>query len=143
MCCSLCDVVVVNLGVDDRRRWHCSVLERELSLIEYNVARYDDTAGSEVEAVIPTMVRGIAEEDARCGSGAELVGCRGSSVREAEAAEHPEIIITRVDGVHSYQTSYGFASGQIPRRSQGTLLPSSGQPKVSNPWNNVQHKDSI
>jgi hypothetical protein len=30
-----------------------------------------------------------------------------------------------------------------PRRSQGTLLPSSGEPKVSNPWNNVQRKDSI
>jgi hypothetical protein len=43
----------------------------------------------------------------------------------------------------SYQSSYGFASGQIPRRSQGTLLPSSGEPKVSNPWNNVQRKDSI
>jgi hypothetical protein len=48
-----------------------------------------------------------------------------------------------VDGVYSYQTSYGFASGQILRRSQGTLLPSSGEPKVSNPWNNVQCKDSI
>jgi hypothetical protein len=48
-----------------------------------------------------------------------------------------------VDGVYSYQSSYGFASGQIPRRSQGTLLSSSGEPKVSNPWNNVQCKDSI
>jgi hypothetical protein len=28
-----------------------------------------------------------------------------------------------VDSVYSYQTSYGFASGQIPHRSQGTLLP--------------------
>jgi hypothetical protein len=50
---------------------------------------------------------------------------------------------TGVDGVYSYQTSYGFASAQIPRRSQGTLLPSSGEPMVSNPWNNVQLKDSI
>jgi hypothetical protein len=48
-----------------------------------------------------------------------------------------------VDGRLSYQSSYGFASGQIPRRSQGTLLPSSGEPKVSNPWNNVQRMDSI
>jgi hypothetical protein len=48
-----------------------------------------------------------------------------------------------VHGVYSYQTSYGFASGQIPHRSQGTLLPLSGEPKVSNPWNNVQRKDSI
>jgi hypothetical protein len=48
-----------------------------------------------------------------------------------------------VDGVYSYQTSYGFASGQIPRCSQGTLLPSSGESKVSNLWNNVQRKDSI
>jgi hypothetical protein len=47
------------------------------------------------------------------------------------------------DGRLSYQGSYGFASGQIPRRSQGTLLPLSGEPKVSNPWNNVQRKDSI
>jgi hypothetical protein len=28
-----------------------------------------------------------------------------------------------------------LASGQVSRRSQGTLLPSSGAPKVSNPWN--------
>jgi hypothetical protein len=28
-----------------------------------------------------------------------------------------------VDGVYTYQTSYGFASGQIHRRSQRTLLP--------------------
>jgi hypothetical protein len=48
-----------------------------------------------------------------------------------------------VDGVYSYQTSYGFARGQIPCHSQGTLLPSSGEPKVSNLWNNVQHKGSI
>jgi hypothetical protein len=48
-----------------------------------------------------------------------------------------------INGRLSYQSSYGFASGQIPRRSQGTLLPSSGEPKVSNPWNNVQHRDSI
>jgi hypothetical protein len=48
-----------------------------------------------------------------------------------------------VDGVYSYQTSYGFASEQIPRHSQGTFLPSSGEPKVSNPWNNVQRKNSI
>jgi hypothetical protein len=48
-----------------------------------------------------------------------------------------------VDSRLSYQSSYGFASGQIPHRSQGTLLPSSGEPKVSNPWNNVQRKDSI
>jgi hypothetical protein len=35
------------------------------------------------------------------------------------------------------------AGGGFSRRSQGTLLPSSGEPKVSNPWNNVQRKDSI
>jgi hypothetical protein len=28
-----------------------------------------------------------------------------------------------------------LASGQVSRHSQGTLLPSSGEPKVSNPWN--------
>jgi hypothetical protein len=48
-----------------------------------------------------------------------------------------------VDGGLSYPCSYGFTSGKIPRRSQGTLLPSSGEPKVSNSWSNVQRKDSI
>jgi hypothetical protein len=48
-----------------------------------------------------------------------------------------------VDGRLSYQSSYGFASRQIPCCSQGTLLPSSGEPKVSNSWNNMQRKDSI
>jgi hypothetical protein len=54
-----------------------------------------------------------------------------------------DTILFIVDSVYSYQSSYGFASGQIPCRSQGTLLPSSGEPKVSNPWNNVQRKGSI
>jgi hypothetical protein len=48
-----------------------------------------------------------------------------------------------VDGRLLYQSSYGFASGKIPHHSQGSLLASSGEPKVSNPWNNVQRKDSI
>jgi hypothetical protein len=30
-----------------------------------------------------------------------------------------------VDGVYSYQTSIGLASGQVHRRSQQTLFPSS------------------
>jgi hypothetical protein len=68
---------------------------------------------------------------------------------EDKAPEKREVMqliesrMTCVDGVYSYQTSYGLASRQIPRRSQGILLPSSGKPKVSNPWNNVQRKDSI
>jgi hypothetical protein len=36
-----------------------------------------------------------------------------------------------------YQSSFRLASGQVSRRSQGTLLPLSGQPKVSNPWNKL------
>jgi hypothetical protein len=34
-----------------------------------------------------------------------------------------------VDGVYSYQTSFGLASGQVLHRSQGTLLPSSVNPR--------------
>jgi hypothetical protein len=34
-------------------------------------------------------------------------------------------------------SSSRLARGQVSRRSQGTLLPSSGEPKVSNPWKNV------
>jgi hypothetical protein len=81
----------------------------------------------------------------------ELAQLRG---RAAEARRRPTEELSRgsvgrtaawaaVDGRLSYQSSYGFASGQIPRHSQGTLLPSSGEPKASNPWNNVQCKDSI
>jgi hypothetical protein len=35
---------------------------------------------------------------------------------------HVDVMVT-VDGVYSYQTSIGLASGQVLRRSQGTLLP--------------------
>jgi hypothetical protein len=34
-----------------------------------------------------------------------------------------------VDSVYAYQTSFGLASRQILRRSQGTLLPSSVNPR--------------
>jgi hypothetical protein len=36
-----------------------------------------------------------------------------------------------------------LASGQVSRRSQGTLLPSSGEPKVSNPWNKCVTQETI
>jgi hypothetical protein len=36
-----------------------------------------------------------------------------------------------------------LASGQVSRHSQGTLLPSSGEPKVSNPWNKCVTQDLI
>jgi hypothetical protein len=36
-----------------------------------------------------------------------------------------------------------LASGQVSRRSQGTLLPSSGEPKVSNPWNKCVTQELI
>jgi hypothetical protein len=70
----------------------------------------------------------------KCTSAVRIFPCDGDADGEG---------LETVDGRLSYQSSYGFASGQIPRRSQGTLLPSSGEPKVSNPWNNVQRKDSI
>jgi hypothetical protein len=42
----------------------------------------------------------------------------------------------RVLTVNSYiQVRLWLASVQVSRRSQGTLLPSSSEPKVSNPWN--------
>jgi hypothetical protein len=37
--------------------------------------------------------------------------------------------LSAVDGVYSYQTSIRLASGQVLRRSQGTLLPSSVNPR--------------
>jgi hypothetical protein len=47
----------------------------------------------------------------------------------------PDQII--VDGVYSYQTSIGLASGQVPRRSQGTLLPLSVNPRYQIRGTNV------
>jgi hypothetical protein len=67
-----------------------------------------------------------------------ILGKKSPKIRKSTRSQK-----NHVDGRLSYQSSYGFASGQIHRRSQGTLLPSNGEPKVSNPWNNVQHKDSI
>jgi hypothetical protein len=34
-----------------------------------------------------------------------------------------------VDGVYAYPTSFGLASGHVLRRSQGTVLPSSVNPR--------------
>jgi hypothetical protein len=68
---------------------------------------------------------------------------QGEAAVEGEVASRREPPRRVVDGRLSYQSSYGFASRQIHRHSQGTLLPSSGEPKVSNLWNNVQRKDSI
>jgi hypothetical protein len=36
-----------------------------------------------------------------------------------------------------------LVSGQVSRRSQGTLLPSSDEPKVSNPWNKCVTQELI
>jgi hypothetical protein len=36
-----------------------------------------------------------------------------------------------------------LASGQVSRRSQGILLPSSGEPKVSNTWNKCVTQELI
>jgi hypothetical protein len=41
------------------------------------------------------------------------------------------------------QVASRLASGQVSRRSQGTLLPSSGEPKVSNPWNKCVMQELI
>jgi hypothetical protein len=40
-----------------------------------------------------------------------------------------ETSLVGVDGVYAYPTSFGLASGQVLRRSQGTLLPSNVNPR--------------
>jgi hypothetical protein len=46
-----------------------------------------------------------------------------SASRRHPSGERGAAVVTPVDGWLSYQSSHEFASGQIPRRSQGTLLP--------------------
>jgi hypothetical protein len=48
-----------------------------------------------------------------------------------------------VDGIYSCYRSSGLASGQILCHSQGTLLPSSDEPKVSNLWNKCVMQELI
>jgi hypothetical protein len=45
-----------------------------------------------------------------------------------------------VDGLYSYQTSLGLAGGEVLRRSQGTLLPSSVNPRYRICGTNVRCK---
>jgi hypothetical protein len=42
---------------------------------------------------------------------------------------HHPCLVAGVDGVHVYQVSFGLASGRVLRRSQGTLLPLSVNPR--------------
>jgi hypothetical protein len=53
-------------------------------------------------------------------------GVRGSRGRRARTGDGSS---TGVDGVYAYQTSFGLASGQVLHHSQGTLLPSSVNPR--------------
>jgi hypothetical protein len=65
---------------------------------------------------------------------AELTDAAASSIRNLEAAREQNASLRDqlgviIDGVYSYQTSIRLARGQVPHRSQGTLLPSSVNPR--------------
>jgi hypothetical protein len=59
------------------------------------VTRDDDAVGGEVQAPIPLVVRGVAEEEAASGARRKLVRGGSGSVRIAGTAEHAQVVIGR------------------------------------------------
>jgi hypothetical protein len=56
--------------------------------VEDDVTRDDDAVGGEVQAPIPLVVRGVAEEEVASGARRKLVRGGGGDVRVAGTAEH-------------------------------------------------------
>jgi hypothetical protein len=54
-----------------------------------------------------------------------------------------ERVLVGLQGNSSRSLSSSFLAWVPGEYTRQTLLRSSGEPKVSNPWNNVQRKDSI
>lgn len=64
-------------------------------LVEDDVPRGQDAPGDRIEAPIPAVIRGIAEEDARNRAGVKLVASSGGGVGVAEAAKHAQQAVIR------------------------------------------------
>jgi hypothetical protein len=99
------------------------------------------SSGSPENHWVPWLIHKAKTEEPKTEVQRHRTGLTGVRRRSSETLKRRTHV--GVDGRLSYQSSYGFASRQISSRSQGTLLPSSGEPKVSNPWNNLQCKDSV
>jgi hypothetical protein len=59
------------------------------------VTRDDDAVGGDVQAPIPLVVRGVAEEEAASGARRKLVRGGSGSVRVAGIAEHAQVVVGR------------------------------------------------
>jgi hypothetical protein len=59
------------------------------------VTRDDDAVGGEVQAPIPLVVRGVAEEEASSGARRKLVRGGSGGVRVAGTAEHAQVVVGR------------------------------------------------
>jgi hypothetical protein len=63
--------------------------------VEDDVTRDDDAVGGEVQAPIPLVVRGVAEEEAASGARRKLVRGSSGNVRVAGTAEHAQVVVGR------------------------------------------------
>jgi hypothetical protein len=59
------------------------------------VTRDDDAVGGEVQAPIPLVVRGVAEEEASSGASRKLIRGSSGSVRVAGTTEHAQVVVGR------------------------------------------------
>jgi hypothetical protein len=63
--------------------------------VEDDVTRDDDAVGGEVQAPIPLVVRGVAEEEAASGARRKLVRGGSGNVRVAGTTEHAQVVVGR------------------------------------------------
>jgi hypothetical protein len=63
--------------------------------VEDNVTRDDDAMGSELEAAIPLVARGVAKEEAASGAWRQLMSVSSGSVGIAGTAKYAEVGVGR------------------------------------------------
>jgi hypothetical protein len=71
------------------------MLKRKNTLIENNMAGDDYFPRGDVIAAISTVLRRIAEEHTRRGTGPKLVKSRGGDIGITEATKNPEGVVGR------------------------------------------------
>jgi hypothetical protein len=69
--------------------------EREIRLVEHDMARDEDLARGKVVAGVPLVFRGVTEKDTTCRPGCQLMRSSGSDVLVTGTPEDTKVIVTR------------------------------------------------
>jgi hypothetical protein len=84
--------------------------------VEDDVTRDDDAVGGEVQASIPLVVSGVAEEEEASGARRKLVRGGSRNVRVAGTSEHAQVVVGRGCAVH------GEVRCRVAHRLRGKMV---------------------